>query len=245
MISIDKLVNKVILGDCLKVMRSIPDKSIDCIICDLPYGTTQNSWDSVIPFEPLWFQFKRIAKINSAIVLNAAQPFTSALIMSNIKNYKYSWIWHKNKATGHLDARRKPLKAHEDICIFYEKFPTYNPQLTEGKPYTNKHKPGDNGDCYGAVKESSFQNKGTRFPQTIIKFPVVMRPQHPTEKPVSLCEYLIKTYTNKGDIILDNCAGSGSTLVAAQNLGRNFIGIEKENKYYEIIKERLKQAKAA
>jgi len=234
----------LIEGDCLDVMRELAPGSIDMVLCDLPYGTTQNKWDAVIPFAPLWAEYKRISKPNAAIVLTASQPFTSALVMSNLPMFKYQWVWEKPKATGHLDARRKPLKAHEDVTVFYASYPTYNPQLTAGKPYKNNPKPGDAGECYGEVKEYSFENKGTRFPRSVLYFTHETKPQHPTQKPVALLEYLTRTYTNEGDTVLDNTMGSGSTGVACANTGRRFIGIEKDPAYFDIACERIEHAYA-
>lgn len=232
---------ELIFDDCLNAMKNIPDKSIDLILCDLPYGTTACKWDSVIPFEPLWEQYERVIKQHGIIALNAAQPFTSALVMSNPKWFRYDLIWEKDKATGYLNARRMPMRAHESIVIFYEKLPIYNPQMEEGKPYKSNHKPGDSGDCYGEVKHYSWTNEGTRFPRSVLQFPVDMKPIHPTQKPVSLLEYLIKTYSNEGDLVLDNCMGSGSTGVACLNTNRNFIGIEKEEKYFKLASERIRK----
>ena len=232
---------ELIQGDCLEIMPSIPDKSIDMILCDLPYGTTACKWDTVIPFEPLWEQYKRIIKDNGAIVLTASQPFTSALVMSNPKMFKYCWVWIKTKASGHLDAKNKPMKKHEDILVFGNKgFPNYYPQgLIDGE-----FKTGRNVDMKGRVY-SQYKNHGTskkgNYPKTTLEIanPSNKGNLHPTQKPVALFEYLIKTYTNEGDLVLDNCAGSGTTGVACKNLNRNYILIEKEPKYIDIIKKRI------
>jgi site-specific DNA-methyltransferase (adenine-specific) len=226
-------------GNCLERMMEIPDGSVDMVLCDLPYGTTQNKWDSVIPFEPLWTQYRRLIKGNGAIVLFGAEPFSSALRMSNPAMWRYDWIWQKNKATQYLNANRRPLSNYEIVSVFSHGGARYNPQMGEGIAYSNSHKPGDSGDCYGSVKYSKRENVTTRYPKTIIEFPVVMKPIHPTEKPVTLLEYLIKTYTNEGETILDNCMGSGSTGVAAMNTGRNFIGIELDTTYFAIAKGRI------
>ena len=231
---------KLLNGDCLKLMNKIPDKSINMILCDLPYGTTQCKWDTVIPFEPLWEQYNRIIKDSGAIVLFGSEPFSSYLRMSNIKNYRYDWIWKKNKATQYLNAKRMPLNDYEIISVFYKKLPNYNPQMGEGKKYSNKHKPDDSGECYGKVSYSERKDVTTRFPRRIIEFGVDMKAEyHPTQKPVALLEYLIKTYTNENDLVLDNCMGSGSTGVACMNTNRDFIGIELDNDYFNIAKERI------
>jgi DNA modification methylase len=221
-------------------MKEIESGSVDMILTDLPYGTTQNKWDAVIPFEPMWREFWRVCR--GAVVLTASQPFTSALVMSNRDAFRYGWVWEKPKATGHLDARRKPLKAHEDVLVFYRAYPTYNPQMGEGKPYKNNHKPGDAGECYGEVKAYSFDNKGTRFPRSVVRFTHETKPQHPTAKPVALLEYLIRTYTNEGQAVLDATMGSGSTGVAAANTGRQFIGIERDPTYFKIAESRIAEA---
>ena len=229
-------------GDCLELMGNIPDKSIDAIIADLPYGTTACKWDSVIPFEPLWEQYKRIIKDNGAIVLFGSQPFTSALVMSNPKWFKYEWIWNKNKATGHLLAKKQPLRLKEDICIFYKKQPTYNPQMEKGEPYKAIGRKNNKDGVYGKVGEFRNDNTGFRYPKNIITFPFVQFPDHPTQKPVPLLEYLIKTYTNEGEVVLDNTMGSGTTGVACVNTNRGFIGMELDDKYFEIANERIKKA---
>ena len=236
------MINTVLQGDCLELMKDIPDKSIDMILCDLPYGTTACKWDTIIPFEPLWEQYKRIIKDNGAIVLTASQPFTSALVMSNIKMFKYEWIWNKNRGTGIFNAKKAPLKSHENVLVFYSKQPKYNPQMTEGEPYTAKQ--GKQSDSFGlnTGKEIITINKGERYPLSSQYFISTNGHNvHPTQKPVALFEYLIKTYTNEGDLVLDNCAGSGTTGVAARNTGRNFILMEKEQEYIDIINKRLSQ----
>ena len=230
-------------GDCLEIMKEIPDKSIDMILCDLPYGVTQCKWDSIISFIKLWEQYNRITKNNSAILLFGSEPFSSTLRISNIKNFRYDWIWKKNKATQYLNANKMPLYDYEIISVFYKKLPTYNPQMGKGKAYSNSHKPDDSGDCYGKVSYSSRNNVQTRYPKRIISFDVDMGEHlHPTQKPVPLLEYLIKTYTNEGETVLDNCMGSGSTGVAAKNLNRNFYGIELDEHYFEVAKERIESA---
>jgi len=223
-------------------MQSIKDKSIDMILCDLPYGMTKNKWDSVIPFEKLWKEYHRIIKENGAIVLFGSQPFTSLLVTSNLKYFRYSLVWEKNKFSDFLNAKRKPMKVNEDILIFYKKQPTYNPQYWFSTPYTrwNTQQAVDKQTNYGSHKENIAESKdGKRLPTTILKFNRVERPEHPTQKPVDLLEWLIKTYSNENETILDNCMGVGSTGTACKNLKRNFIGIEIEKKYYDIALDKL------
>ena len=226
-------------------MSKFESQSIDMIFCDLPYGTTQCKWDSIIPLDKLWEQYSRIIKDNGAIVLTAAQPFTSILIASNLKHFKYTWVWEKSKATGYLNAKKQPMRAHEDVCVFYKKQPTYNPQMTDGCPY-NKGKAHRPTDIYGSQVSVLVKNDdGKRLPRTVQYFKTAEsegKVVHPTQKPVSLCEYFIKTYSNEGDIILDNCMGSGSTGVACINLNRNFIGIEMDEEYFKKAKERIEGA---
>ena len=227
-------------GDCLELMKDIPDGSIDMILCDLKYGTKKNKWDSVIQFELLWEQYNRIIKDNGAIVLFSQMPFTVDLVASNYKDFRYEWIWEKLSASGHLNANRMPMKKHENILVFYKKLPTYNPQFTEGKPYVATYS--THSSNYGKQKDNiTTINDGKRYPVDIIKFNND-RGLHPTQKPVELLEYLIKTYTNEGDTVLDNCMGSGSTGVACVNTGRNFIGIELDGGYFEIAKSRIEEA---
>ena len=241
-------------GDCLEIMRTMPDASVDAVICDPPYGTTSCAWDTVIPFAPMWEQLKRIIKPNGAIVLFGSQPFTSALVMSNPKMFKYDWCWRKPRGTGHLNAKKQPLRDKEDILVFYQKQCTYNPQYADGLPYS-KLKGGKNArvsekgaTTYGAfMNGADFRNdnNGTRCPKQVIEFGVVERDTlHPTQKPVALMEYLIKTYTNEGGTVLDFTAGSGTTGVAAANTGRNAILIERELEYCEIAKKRIEGAEA-
>lgn len=228
-------------GDCLELMRDIPDGSIDMILCDLPYGTTKNKWDSVIPFELLWQAYNRIIKDNGCIALFGNQPFTSHLAISNEKYFRYSLVWVKNKFSDFLNARRKPMKVNEDICIFYKKQPTYNPQYTYAEPYTrwNTQNAVDKQTNYGKHKSNVSKSDGKRLPLTVLNFNRVERPLHPTQKPVELLEYLIKTYTNEGEVVLDNCMGSGSTCVACVNTNRHYIGFELDPQYYDIACKRL------
>ena len=233
--------NKIYNEDCLEGMKRIPDKSIDMILCDLPYGTTACKWDSIIPFEPLWGQYERVIKDNGAIVLTASQPFTTVLINSNIKRFRYSWIWEKEQGVNFLMAKKQPLKVHEDICVFSKKQTVYNPQMTEGKPYISGK--GDSGEVTGRVKKVQTKNNGTRYPKSVIQFKRETG-LHPTQKPVELFEYLIKTYTNEGETVLDNCMGSGTTAIACINTNRNYIGFELDKHYCEIANERIQKAVA-
>ena len=229
-------------GDCLELMKDIPDGSIDLILCDLPYGTTACKWDVVIPFDKLWEQYNRIIKENGAIVLFSQMPFTAELVHSNLKLFKYEWIWQKDNGTGFLNAKKMPLKIHENILVFYKKLPIYNPQMRTGfKPY--KCKQGRHSTNYGSYEQGHItESNGERYPIDIIEFKKDSG-LHPTQKPVALLEYLIKTYTNEGDVVLDNCMGSGSTGVACVNTNRNFIGIELDKKYFEIAKKRIEETK--
>ena len=222
--------------------KHVEDKSIDMIFCDLPYGTTQCKWDSVIDLPKLWSEYERVIKGNGAIVLFSAQPFTSALIMSNPKLFKYDWTWQKPKGTGHLNAKKQPMRDKEDICVFYKKQCTYNPQMTKGEPYKEKSgwKGTEGYEGYGVDKRLGNYNSGFRYPKQVQQFGVVERGTlHPTQKPLALIEYMIKTYTNEGDLILDNCAGSGTTGLGAKNLNRNYIMMEQNPKYFEIAKARV------
>lgn len=232
----------LINGDCLEVMKNIPDKSIDMILCDLPYGTTRNKWDSVIDLETLWGEYRRIIKDNGAIVLFAQTPFDKILGSSNLKMLRYEWIWEKHGATGYLNAKKMPMKAHENILVFYKKLPIYNPQFTEGEPYTSK---GSNSSRlssnYGKHEKVISINNGYRYPRDVLKFKHDKEKLHPTQKPVPLLEYLIKTYTNENMLVLDNCMGSGSTGVACVNTNRRFTGIELDENYYNIAKQRIEK----
>jgi site-specific DNA-methyltransferase (adenine-specific) len=224
-------------------MKRIPDKFIDLILCDLPYGTTQNKWDAVIPFEPMWEQYKRIAKDNAAFVFTAAQPFTTALIVSNPSDFRYTLVWDKVGTTGFQTAKVMPLRRHEDICVFYRKKPTYNPAMeTRGEPRKKGGSKTDNG-CYGELRSvESFNN--TYYPTSIVTVSNASKKGlvHPTQKPVELMEFLVKQYSNEGDKVLDNCMGSGTTGVACANTGRHFIGIEMDEQYFSIASERIKAA---
>ena len=244
---------KLYCGDCLEVMKDIPDKSIDMILCDLPYGTTQNKWDSILPLDLLWLQYNRIIKDNGCIALFADGLFMVDLINSNRGNWKYNLIWDKQLTSGFLNANKRPLKQHEEIVIFYKRQPTYNPQFSEGKPlhgmgnkFRNLKNKNNNYNDFNSQMNPSAEREGDtkKYPKSILNFPrkASRYMLHPTEKSIKLCEYLIKTYTNEGDIVLDNCMGSGSTGVACKNVGRDFIGIELDEKYFQIAKERIENA---
>lgn len=244
MLDIESITNKIINADCLDAMNYIPDKSIDCIICDLPYGTTACSWDVVIPFDKLWKQYKRIRKDNTPIVLFGSEPFSTYLRMSNIKEYKYDWIWVKNRPTGLFNAKTQPMKYFEIISVFYKDMPIYNPQMWEG--IKNHKRGGEYGksEHFKTLKFNESKDGNLKYPRNVLFFDRPHPPIHPTQKPVALLEYLIKTYSNEGDLILDNCSGSGSLAIAAYNTHRNFICIEKDEKYYNTSIKRLEDAQA-
>jgi site-specific DNA-methyltransferase (adenine-specific) len=234
------MINKVYNEDCLTGMQRIPDNSVDMILCDLPYGTTACKWDVIIPFEPLWKQYERVIKDNGAIVLTASQPFTSALVMSNVKNYKHRWIWNKKLAGNFAVTKYMPLSIDEDILVFGYGKVNYMPQMREGK--IRQKGGGTGGDGFNNIKLTTSINN-TYHPVSILEFHNTDRKNsiHPSQKPVALFEYLIKTYANEGETVLDNCMGSGTTAIACINTGRNYIGFEKEEKYYNIIQERIKK----
>ena len=231
-------------GDCLEVMKGIESGSVDAIICDPPYGTTACKWDSVIDFDLMWEQLNRVIKPNGAIVLFGSEPFSSALRMSNIKNYKYDWVWEKTTKTNHLNAKKQPLRRSELISLFYKKQPTYNPQglieteVSNFRPNHFKYKKGEK--IYGEQKEHSVKSSYTNYPDNILIFSNPnSKSLHPTQKPIALMEYLIKTYTNEGETVLDFTMGSGSIGVAAKQTGRSFIGIEQDENYFNIASERI------
>lgn len=226
-------------GDCLHHLRNLPDASIDMVLTDLPYGVTQNKWDTVVNLEEFWSIIWRVCKEDAPVVLFAAQPFTSVLVCSQLKNFRYDWVWRKPKGTGHLNARRMPMRDKEDILVFYRRPGKYFPQMVPGKPFGNKR--GSNtGTGYGTHRPINYDNPGTRYPKQVLDFGVVEgRTIHPTQKPVPLLEYLIKTYTDEGDTVLDATMGSGSTGVAALNTGREFIGVEQDATYFEIAQSRI------
>ena len=233
--------NQIHQGDCLDLMRHIPDGSVDMILCDLPYGTTQNKWDAVIPFDQLWAHYERAIKPNGAIVLTASQPFTSALIMSKPKWFKYEWIWDKQSPVGHLNVNRRPMGRHESVLVFSNRTGLYSPQLRPSAQKRFGKKGASQSSNYGAYGDKS--REGVGYPHSIIAFP---RPNnlsggglHPTQKPVALFEYLIRTYTNPGEVVLDNCAGSCTTALAAENTGRRWLCIEREENYVHVGRARL------
>lgn len=230
-------------GDCLSILPTVSDNYVDMLLVDLPYGTTQNKWDSCLPLSLLWVQYLRIVKPRGALVFTAQSPFDKVLGASNLNILKYEWIWEKTKATGHLNAKKQPMKAHENILVFYREQCTYNPQKTAGVPYVGAGGASkkDNYGDFQAVREGSVD--GSRYPRSVLKFPHESKPLHPTAKPVPLMEYLILTYTNKGDRVLDSCMGSGTTGVACVRTGRDFLGIEQDQKYFEIAKSRIDEAK--
>lgn len=246
---------KLYQGDCLKIMPELEAGSVDMVLCDLPYGTTRCAWDKVIPMEPLWEQYHRICKPNAAILLFSAQPFTTDLICSNRKLFRYEIIWEKTVMQGFLNANRMPMRGHENILVFYQSLPTYNPQKHPSQvprklPFASSE---NRSSQYGRMGQNVYTDDGTRYPYDVIHFSnqngaVFGRSdgatKHPTQKPVALLEYLVKTYTNPGDTVLDNCMGSGSTGVACANTGRDFIGIELDPGYFETAKRRIEEANA-
>ena len=236
-----RLQSKLALGDCLEVMGEIEDGSVDMLLTDLPYGTTACKWDSVIPMDLLWGHYYRVCKENAAMVFTAAQPFTTTLASSNIKDFRYEWIWEKPQGTNPMNAKVMPLKSHENILVFYRKKPTYNPQMTQGTPYGGfSSDTAKIGEVYGSAQSKHRDNpEGTRYPKTVLRFAQERGGLHPTQKPVKLMEYLVRTYTNLGETVLDCCMGSGTTGVAAYNTGRNFIGVEKDPTYFETAKKRI------
>ena len=252
---IETFLNNVIEGDCLEIMKQLPDNSIDMVLCDLPYGTTQNKWDSVIPLDELWKQYRRIVKDEGAIVLTSQGMFTAELMVSNPKMFRYKWVWEKSKSTNFLNAKKQPLRKHEDVCVFYKKQPVYHPQMIEGEPYDKGVRKNQLSGSYGDFQPVHVHSDGKRYPTDIIYFKTAEsegKVFHPTQKPVELGRYFVRTYTNPGDIVLDNTSGSGSFLVAALLEGRNFIGIEKNENvalfkkddidYIQVTKQRLQQA---
>ena len=249
------MINNLFEEDCIECMKRIPDASIDMILCDLPYGMTQNKWDSYIPLDLLWEQYLRIIKPNGAIVLTSQGLFTAKLIISQQKYFKYKWIWEKSKPTNFLNAKKQPLRKHEDVCVFYKKQPTYHPQMTQGKPYNKGFSKNQLSGSYGDFQPVHVVSDGERYPTDIIYIKTAEcegEVVHPTQKPVELGRYFVRTYSEPGDVILDNTFGSGSFLVAALMEGRNFIGIEKnenvalfkkkEINYIDVAKNRLLKA---
>lgn len=237
--------NQIYNLDCLEGMKEIPDGAVDLILTDLPFNITNCHWDKKIPFEPMWEQFKRVTKENAAIALFAKGKFLIELAYSNLKMYRYKWVWQKNLATGFLNAKKMPLCAHEDILIFYRKLPTYNPQFTQGKPYRANIYSSTSRN-YGKIKTDSTlkTSEAKRFPRDDLNFQFYNHNEHSTEKPVDLLEYLIRTYTNEGEVVLDATIGSGSTAVACVNTGRQFIGFETNEHYFEVAQKRISEAQA-
>ena len=234
---------ELILGDCLEELDRLKDNSVDLLLVDLPYGTTACKWDSIIPLDELWPHYHRVCKPNAAMVFTAAQPFTTVLAASNLRDFRYEWIWVKPQGTNPMNAKVMPLKAHENILVFYRKKPTYNPQMWFSTPYGGFESDTSKiGEVYGSAKSKHRDNPtGSRYPKTILEFKQE-KGLHPTQKPQPLMEYLIKTYSNPGDTVLDNCMGSGTTGAAAVSLGRDFIGIELEYDYFQIAEERISNA---
>lgn len=233
------IVNNIFEGDCLEWMRRFPEQCVDMVLCDLPYGTTQNKWDSIVPLEQLWKEYRRIVKPNGAIVLTSHGLFTAQLMLSNPKMFRYKWIWEKSKATNFLNAKKQPLRKHEDICVFYQLQPTYNPQMIVGEPYDKGIRKNQLSGSYGDFQPVHVQSDGLRYPTDIVYFKTAEsegKVIHPTQKPVELGRYMVRTYTKPGDIVLDNTCGSGSFPLAALLEGRNFIGIEK-NENVELFKK--------
>lgn len=234
--------NKIYNEDCLIGMNRIPDKSVDMILCDLPYGNTRNKWDVVIPFAPIWQQYERIIKDNGVIVLTGTGKFSAKLLLSNERLYRYTLIWEKTRASNFLNANKMPLENHEDILVFYKRLPVYNPQKEMGKPYIRSRSGlSTNYDTLNGADTTTI-NSGDRHPKSVIK---IANPNfdslHPTQKPIELFSYLIRTYTNPGDIVLDNCLGSGTTAISCIQEGRNYIGFEKDEQYYNVCMERIEK----
>lgn len=241
----------LMLGDCLDLMKTLPNSSIDMILCDLPYGTTACAWDAVIPFEPLWREYKRVAKANAAIVLTASQPFTTTLIASNMQMFRYSWVWVKNVPGGFAQAKNKPMPKHEDILVFSEGKTGHVTQCKKRVPYfpqgltaygkTVKNSTGHRASAFEsrANAKREYVQEYTNYPSSVLEFDVQREGVHPTQKPVALMEYLIRTYTSEGDVVLDNCMGSGTTGVACMSTGRKFIGMERDPEYFAIAERRI------
>lgn len=231
---------RLMFGDCLERMKEIEDGSVDMILCDLPYETTRNEWDFMVHLPAMWAHYKRIC--NGAIVLTAQTPFDKILGVSNLSMLRYEWIWEKTHPTGHLNAKKAPMKAHENVLVFYKKLPTYNPIKTTGHPRKTAVKRADSTPNYGKQDFEPLAYDSTeRYPRSVLIFPSDKQRSklHPTQKPVALMEYLIRTYTNPGDVVLDNCMGSGTTGVACLNTGRNFIGMDNNSGFYRVAKERI------
>ena len=238
-------INGIYNMDCLEGMRLIPSGSVDLILSDLPYGMTQNSWDSIIPLDTLWQHYNRIIKLTGVVVLTAQGRFVGDLMNSNKAWYKHEWIWEKTNASGFLNAKRRPLTAHENCLVFTEGRNTYNPQMTLGAPYTARRKPTASKNFGKCTKESEIVSVGPRYPRTVLRFPHDREHLHPTQKPVALFEYFIRTYTNPGETVLDNCIGSGTTAIAAINAGRSYLGFELDPDYFQVAQDRIAKHKAS
>ena len=236
--------SKLYNGDCIEVMKEFPDKSVDLFLTDLPYGVLnkRSGWDKCIPYDEMWKQVNRVSKENAPFITTSKQPFTSELIISNLKDFRYCWIWEKSKATGYLNSKRMPLVAHEEVVVFYKKMPVYNPQMTKGEPYDKGTAVRDTTHYSQQKKAIHVKNEeGTRYPRSVVYFKTAEGEGklHPTQKPVKMYEYFINTYSNEGDVVVDITMGSGTTGLAAQNTNRNFIGIELDIEYYNVAKNRL------
>jgi site-specific DNA-methyltransferase (adenine-specific) len=244
--SLAKYQDKVLAGDCLELMTHLPDSCIDLVLCDLPYGTTRNKWDSVIDLDLLWEAYHRVAKPTTPIVLTSAQPFTSALVMSNPSEFKVEWIWSKTVGSGQLNIKHQPLRTHESVLVFYRKKPVYHPQMTDGTPYAFTRKATYEGPGYNAQRDVEVANLGVRYPKTVLD---IANPRikggHPTQKPLALFEYLIRTYSDPGALVLDNTIGSGTTAVAAINTGRHFVGMELDSTYVTMARAAITSARRA
>ena len=246
--AVNTFLNKLIEGDCLEVMAELPPKSVDLILCDLPYGTTQNKWDSVIPLNELWVQYERVIKDHGAIVLTSQGLFTARLILSKERLFRYKIIWVKSKPTNFLNAKKQPLRRHEDICVFFKKQPTYNPQMSNGVPYNKGVRKNQFTGSYGEFRPVEVKSAGERYPTDVVYFKTAESEGpvwHPTQKPVALGRYLVRTFSNPEDIVLDNAFGSGSFLVAALLENRNYIGIEKNKEVHLFRKQRVDYMKIA
>jgi len=231
-------------GDCLDLVCTLPDASVDMILCDLPYGTTACAWDSVIPFDTMWAEYRRVAKKSAAIVLTASQPFTTALIWSNMREFRYCWTWEKTYSTGFMNANKMPLRNVEDVCVFYRKLPTYNPQgiiEVNKKQVRRRDKETTIYNDMG-LRDGEYTQRFTNYPRQVLQFGKEGKTVHPTQKPVALMEYLVRTYTNEDDVVLDNCMGSGTTGVACVNAGRRFVGMEMDAGYFAIAQGRIRLA---
>lgn len=238
--------SQFLLGDTFENMATLANASVDMVLCDLPYGTTQNKWDSVLPLDRLWEEYWRVCKPNAAIVLTAAQPFTTVLAASQLSRLKYDWVWEKPMAVGHLNAKKQPMRAHETVLLFYKNQPTYNPQKEPGEAYHQRGGSKNGGRNYGQYGDDREGSKdGSRYPRSVVKINGRVERGHPTQKPVALFEYLIRTYTNPGDVVLDNTAGSGTTAIAALNAGREYICIERDVDYWLAAIERVERHKLA